>query len=61
LCFTHAAHFFKVVGCNPCTKTPCREHPDWTQPIPKEEIKKSLVAMQNKAFRDKIFAAVDAF
>ena len=61
LCFTHAAHFFKVVGCNPCTKSPCREHPDWTQPIPKEEIKKSLVAMQNKAFRDKIFAAVDAF
>jgi hypothetical protein len=61
LCYKYTAHFFKVDGSGPCDNTPCRQHPVWALPVPKDEIKGQLVAMQNKPFRDKILAAIDAF
>jgi hypothetical protein len=61
LCYKYTAHFFKVDGSGPCDNTPCRQHPTWALPIPKDEIKGQLATMQNKPFRDKILAAIDAF
>jgi hypothetical protein len=61
VCYKYTAHFFKVDGSGPCDNTPCRQHPVWALPVPKDEIKGQLGAMQNKPFRDKILAAIDAF
>ena len=63
LCYLYTAHYFKVEDSKPCKWPVCRNtHPDWKAgAVPKAEIKAQLIDMSNVSFRDKIYAAIDAF